>query len=107
MRDIHQLFAVVLAACAVSVITPASAAAAKSADRQSSETAGAVGDTVATEDLKGAGLQTIAPGKEGSTKVSRSHHTAQLSSSAKSKAIRRAIAIRRARARKAKKPATG
>lgn len=88
MRKIHQLFAVVLAASALSLVVPASAAEGKAADRQISATTGAVEHS----DTKKA--------------ANRPHQTAQLSRSAKEKAIRRAIAVRRARAAKAKKAAS-
>ena len=85
MRKIHQLFAVVLAAYALSMVVPASAAQGKAADRQTSATTGAVEHS----DTKKA--------------AKHPHQTAQLSRTAKGKAIRRAIAIRRARAAKQKK----
>ena len=88
MRKFHQLFAVVLAACALSMVVPASAAQGMASDRQTSATTGAV--------------------EHSNTKkaAERPHQTAQLSRSAKGKAIRRAIAVRRARAAKAKKAAS-
>lgn len=89
MKKFHQLFAVVLGACTLSMVVPASAAQGKAADRQTPAITGAVEHSDAK---KGA---------------ERPHQTAQLSQSAKGKAIRRAIAIRRARAAKAKKAANG
>ena len=103
MRRIHQLFSVAVAACAVLVVVPASATPGKAADSQTSATTGAVEHS--GKDLNQESLHAAQMGGERSSMkdATRPHQTAQLSRSAKNKAIRRAIAIRRARAAKAKK----
>lgn len=107
MGKIHLLFAVILATCVVSVIMPASAAQ----GRQTSATTGAVehSDTVTKESLNRRSLREAQAGKKpGFAKAATvAHQTAQLSRSAKNGTIRRAIAVRRARAAKAKKAVKG
>ena len=109
MSQIHQLFAAVIAVCVAAAVTPASAQAI-SADRQISATADAVqhSDSATTDKLNRENLRSAPSGKTlGSSKsAARPDQTAQVTRSAKNRAIRRAIAIRRARAAKAKKAAS-
>jgi hypothetical protein len=108
MRQINQLFALVLTSIALTAVTPASAT---QANRQTSARAGAAeqSDAAITNNLNRESLQAAQAGKQpGFTKASpRPRQTAQLTKGGKGKAIRRAIAIRRARAAKAKKAASG
>ena len=109
MSQIHQLFVAMVAFCLVAVVTPASPQA-NSADRQISATADAVQHSgSATTDRRN--RENLRPAQSGNTRGStksaaRADQTAQVTRSGKNRAIRRAIAIRRARAAKAKKAAS-
>ena len=109
MNQIHQLFAVMITVCAVAAVTPASAQA-KSADRQISATndADQQSDSAPADKLTRKNMRAAQDEKNSrSTKSAvRPHQTAQVTRSAKNQAIRRAIAIRRARTAKAKKAAS-
>lgn len=109
MSKIQELIAVVIAICVVAAVTPA-AAQAKSATRPISAAVDAVqhSDSAATDKLNRENLRPAQLGKTwGSTKsAARPDRTAQVARSGKNRAIRRAIAIRRARAAKARKAAS-
>ena len=106
MRQTHQLLAAILMAISVMAIAPAGAAQGKQIDAQISANLGGPqqADAATSTNRNCESLQAAEPGKKtNSMKGSRhARHVAQLTQTAKGKAIRRAIAIRRARAAKAK-----
>ena len=106
MRQSHHLSAAVLASIALMVVTPVSAAQGKQTDSQTSVRLGTAEQSGAatTTDLNRDGLRATQTGSKQHKSMEGAppaRQTAQLTAGAKAKAIRRAIAIRRARARKA------
>jgi hypothetical protein len=106
MRQTHQFLAAILMSISVMAIAPAGAAQAKQIDAQISANLGAPqqADAATSTNRNRESLQAAQPGKKtNSMKGSRhARHVAQVTQTANGKATRRAIAIRRARAAKAK-----